>query len=94
MTFIERTVYDMFDLVRDLGGLVGGTHGFFFVLISLLQVNDLNFTMISMLYSKDQLAPEDHDPDDAEKSPLNKKKVNTIKLNFLFYLSKLCKVRR
>ena len=36
MTFIERTVYDMFDLVRDLGGLVGGLNGFFMVLIGLL----------------------------------------------------------
>ena len=36
MTFIERTVYDMFDLVRDLGGLVGGLNGFFMVFIGLL----------------------------------------------------------
>ena len=37
MNFVQRSVYDVFSFVRDLGGLVGGLNGFFIVFLTLLQ---------------------------------------------------------
>ena len=37
MNYIERSVYNIFDLVRDIGGLVSGLHGLFYILVTALQ---------------------------------------------------------
>ena len=50
--FIERKSYDIFDFVRDVGGLVSGLNGLFVVLIAIIQFQDLHYYMVSMLYSK------------------------------------------
>ena len=36
MNYIERSVYNIFDLVKDIGGLVSGLHGFFFIFATIL----------------------------------------------------------
>ena len=53
MSFMHRTVYDVFSFVRDMGGLVGGLNGLLFTLVSLLQFQDLHYFMISSLYRKE-----------------------------------------
>ena len=36
MTFIERSVYNLFDFVRDVGGLVSGLNGIFIILVTII----------------------------------------------------------
>ena len=36
-TFIERFDYDIFDFVRDIGGLISGISGLFVVIVALIQ---------------------------------------------------------
>ena len=36
MNYIERSVYNIFDLIKDIGGLVSGLHGFFIIFVAIL----------------------------------------------------------
>ena len=36
MTFIDRSVYNLFDFVRDVGGLVSGLNGIFIILVAIV----------------------------------------------------------
>ena len=53
MNFVERKVYNFFDFIRDLGGLISGLHGFFIILVAIFQYQDLHYFMVSNLYRKE-----------------------------------------
>ena len=46
-TFIERSVYNIFDFTKDVGGLVSGLHGLFVILVTIIQFQDLHFFMVT-----------------------------------------------
>ena len=53
MIFIDRSVYNLFDFIRDLGGLVSGLNGIALITVSILKFQDFQFYMVSKLYTKE-----------------------------------------
>ena len=49
--FINRSVYNLSDLIKDVGGLVTGVHGIFLIIVTIIQFQDIHFFMVSKLYS-------------------------------------------
>ena len=94
MTHIERSVYNIFHFVRDIGGLVSGLNGLFSVIIALIHYQDLHYYLVSKLYQKEQLkVTDDMDFDKTyinDSGTLDKSKASTLKLNFLLFFSKCC----
>ena len=37
MNYVTRTIYNLFDLVKDVGGLASGQNGLFLIIMSILQ---------------------------------------------------------
>ena len=53
MIFIDRSVYNLFDFIRDLGGLMSGLNGLALITVSILKYQDFQFYMVSKLYTKE-----------------------------------------
>ena len=94
MNYIERSVYNIFDLVRDIGGLVSGLHGFFIIFVTILQYEDLHYDMIANLYTKENLDTSHS----TETGALKRSSARTFRLNIHRYcpciFSFCCKMTR
>ena len=44
-SFINRSVYNIFDFVKDIGGLISGLHNLFVIIVAVTKFQDLHFWM-------------------------------------------------
>ena len=89
MTSYHRKVYTIVDLISDIGGLIIGLGLLFFLLIRIVKLNEMEFYLISKLYTKHELSVNSENDSEVkitenlEDSSLDRNGVNLFKLNLL-----------
>ena len=93
MNYVTRTIYNLFDLVKDVGGLASGQNGLFLIIMSILQYQDLHYHLVASIYKKESLRESQGEVTEyslEDQGPLKKSKVSTLRLNFIYFFAKLC----
>ena len=66
LTELQRTTYNAFDFVSDIGGLSGFLFPFFAVVVNIWSFHSFDNTMVSNLFKKQSRKPGPDEPRDAK----------------------------